>query len=97
MRRSTKPAIPDHSVLNGSTDVLEHILDHDHCDPDIRNRLDGDTPLHIAVRQRWEDHPGMRLYLGASSLTATYHADSSWVAPRGRRGHAVAISGVEAS
>lgn len=56
----------DDSVLNGSTDVLEHILDHDSCDPDIRNRLDGDTPLHIAVRQRWEDQPGMRLYLGRS-------------------------------
>lgn len=44
--------------------MLEHILDHESCDPDIRNRLDGDTPLHIAVRQRWDDQPGMRLYLG---------------------------------
>ncbi|BEI84649.1 hypothetical protein CcaverHIS002_0500500 [Cutaneotrichosporon cavernicola] len=59
-----------YAVLHGSTDVLEHILDHDHCDPDIRNRLDGDTPLHIAVRQRWDDQPGMRLYLVGSLLEA---------------------------
>jgi hypothetical protein len=50
--------------MNGSTDILEHLLDHDSCDPDVRNRLGGDTPLHIAVRQKWEDQPGMRLYLG---------------------------------
>lgn len=50
--------------MNGSTDVLEHILDHDSCNPDVRNRLGGDTPLHIAVRQTWKDQPGMRLYLG---------------------------------
>lgn len=50
--------------MNGSTDILEHLLDHDSCNPDVRNRLGGDTPLHIAVRQKWEDQPGMRLYLG---------------------------------
>lgn len=60
-----------HSVMNGSTDVLEHILDHDSCNPDVRNRLNGDTPLHIAVRQRWEDHPGMRLYIGESWMSAS--------------------------
>jgi hypothetical protein len=60
-------AVAHNSVLHGSTDVLEHILDHESCDPDIRNRLDGDTALHIAVRQRWDDQPGMRLYLGECS------------------------------
>lgn len=57
-----------HRIMNGSTDVLEHILDHESCNPDVRNRLGGDTPLHIAVRQRWEDQPGMRLYLGECDL-----------------------------
>ncbi|RSH87657.1 uncharacterized protein EHS24_000170 [Apiotrichum porosum] len=59
-----------YAVMNGSTDVLEHILAHDSCNPDIRNRLAGDTPLHIAVRNKWEDHPGMRLYLVGSLLEA---------------------------
>jgi len=67
--RVTRLRANPHSIMNGSTDVLEHILNHDSCDPDIRNRLAGDTPLHIAVRQKWEDHPGMRLYLGALGLT----------------------------
>ena len=32
---------------------------------DLRNRLNGDTPLHIAVRQRWEGSEGLRLWLGS--------------------------------
>ena len=44
--------------------MLEDILCHETCDVDLRNRLNGDTPLHIAVRQRWEDSEGLRLFLG---------------------------------
>lgn len=71
--------------MNGSTDVLEHILAHDSCNPDIRNRLAGDTPLHIAVRNKWEDHPGMRLYLGAldsgHTVMAVQVMHRSWTDP----------------
>ena len=35
---------------------------------DVRNRLAGDTPLHIAVRTRYDDAPGLRLYLGTSLI-----------------------------
>lgn len=52
-------------IQNASTNVLETILCHDTCDVDIRNR-NGDTPLHVAVRNRWEGHEGLRRYLGAS-------------------------------
>ena len=54
-------------IIQASTSVLEHILCHDTCDVDLRNRLNGDTPLHLAVRQRWEDMHGLRLHLGDSS------------------------------
>jgi hypothetical protein len=54
-------------VQNASTNVLEHLLDHESCDVDPRNRQHGDTPLHIAIRQKWEDHEGLRLYLGKST------------------------------
>lgn len=37
-------------ALNGSTDVLEHILSHEDCDVDPVNRLDKQTPLHFALR-----------------------------------------------
>jgi len=54
------------SIQNASTNVLDHLLSHDTCDVDPRNRLGGDTPLHIAIRQKWEDHEGLRVYLGMS-------------------------------
>ncbi|GFZ43009.1 hypothetical protein JCM24511_00727 [Saitozyma sp. JCM 24511] len=57
-------------VIHASTSVLEPILCHDSCDVDLRTRLQGDTPLHIAVRQRWEESPGLRLYLVESLLEA---------------------------
>lgn len=58
-----------YAVQNASTNVLETILCHDTCDVDIRNR-NGDTPLHIAVRNRWEEHEGLRLYLLENLLEA---------------------------
>ena len=50
--------------MNASTTVLEMLLDHASCDVDLRNRLAGDTPLHLAVRERWEGQQGLRLFLG---------------------------------
>jgi ankyrin repeat protein len=49
-------ACPDYSgrlsfsARQGSTDVIEHILSHDECDVDPVNRIDGDTPLHLALQ-----------------------------------------------
>ncbi|VDC03176.1 unnamed protein product [Peniophora sp. CBMAI 1063] len=34
----------------GNTDVLEHILSHEECDVDPLNRLDKQTPLHLAAQ-----------------------------------------------
>jgi hypothetical protein len=58
--------VADNSIQNASTSVLEHLLDHDTCDVDPKNRLNGDTPLHLAIRGKWEDHVGLRVYLGKS-------------------------------
>ncbi|KAH8825650.1 ankyrin repeat-containing domain protein [Flagelloscypha sp. PMI_526] len=55
------------AVLNGSTDILEHILEHDGCDVDPLNRLDKATPLHLAVKL---EHPDLRRYVVESLLDA---------------------------
>ncbi|KAK1920895.1 hypothetical protein DB88DRAFT_501416 [Papiliotrema laurentii] len=59
-----------YAIQYASTSVLEDILCHETCDVDLRNRLNGDTPLHIAVRQRWEDSEGLRLFLVENLLEA---------------------------
>jgi hypothetical protein len=59
-----------HSIINASTTILDPLLCHDTCDVDLRNRLNGDTPLHIAVRQRWEEFEGLRLFLVENLLEA---------------------------
>ncbi|KAH8119814.1 ankyrin repeat-containing domain protein [Phellopilus nigrolimitatus] len=41
-----------YAVSQGSTDVLEHILEHEDCDVDPINRLEGATPLHLALKMR---------------------------------------------
>lgn len=61
--------VADDRIQNASTSVLEHLLDHDTCDVDPKNRLNGDTPLHLAIRGKWEDHEGLRVYLGKSDLS----------------------------
>lgn len=38
------------SIIYASTTVLEHILCHEQCDVDLQNKLQRDTPLHLAVR-----------------------------------------------
>ncbi|KAL0952088.1 hypothetical protein HGRIS_008724 [Hohenbuehelia grisea] len=35
---------------SASTEVLEHILSHEDCDVDPVNRLEGATPMHLALR-----------------------------------------------
>jgi uncharacterized protein len=37
-------------VLSTSLIVLDHILSHDECDVDPVNPVNGDTPLHVAVK-----------------------------------------------
>ncbi|WWC69032.1 uncharacterized protein I206_102968 [Kwoniella pini CBS 10737] len=59
-----------YAIIHASTSILEPLLEHETCDVDIRNRLQGDTPLHIAVRNRWEEHEGLRLYLVGHLLEA---------------------------
>ncbi|WVQ87928.1 hypothetical protein IAS59_001659 [Cryptococcus gattii] len=59
-----------YAVIHASTNVLEPILCHDTCDVDLKNRLQGDTPLHIAVRNRWDQYEGLRLWLVRSLLEA---------------------------
>ncbi|KAF8600850.1 ankyrin [Ceratobasidium sp. AG-I] len=39
-----------YAAANASLDVLEHILEQDECDVDLQNRIEGHTPLHLAVR-----------------------------------------------
>jgi len=36
--------------LHGSSEVLNELLDHENCDVDYTNRLEGATPLHLAVK-----------------------------------------------
>lgn len=55
------------SAMNGSTDVLEHILSHDECDVDPINRMEKQTPLHCALRI---DHPQLRVAVIESLLDA---------------------------
>lgn len=45
----------DFRVINGSLDILDHILEHESCDVDPVNRLDGATPLHIAIQKAAEE------------------------------------------
>lgn len=61
-------------MANSSTDVLEHILSHDNCDVDPVNRIDGQTPLHLAVK---ESDPEMRAWLVETLLDAG--ADTTFV------------------
>ncbi|KAI0789561.1 ankyrin repeat-containing domain protein [Abortiporus biennis] len=39
-----------YAAAGGCTEVLEHILSHDECDVDPINRLEGATPLHLALK-----------------------------------------------
>ena len=51
----------------GSVQVLDEILEQDGCDVDYTNRLEGATPLHLAVKIK---EPELRAYVVDSLLDA---------------------------
>jgi uncharacterized protein len=55
------------SVMQMSTDVLEHILSEDECDVDPINRVDKATPLHLAIKL---EDPEARWHIVESLLDA---------------------------
>jgi hypothetical protein len=57
-----------HSIIYASTTVLDHILEHDQCDVDLQNKLQRDTPLHLAVKIEENGREGLREYLGESQI-----------------------------
>lgn len=44
------------SAKTGSIGCLEVLVNDDEVDLDIQNTLEGDTPLHLAVKHASEDH-----------------------------------------
>lgn len=44
------------SAKAGSIGCLEVLVNHDDIDLDIKNTLEGQTPLHIAVQYANQDH-----------------------------------------
>jgi ankyrin repeat protein len=54
-------------ALHGSPEVLNELLEHEGCDVDYTNHLEGATPLHLAVKI---EHPGLRAYIVDSLLDA---------------------------
>ncbi|KAJ4000186.1 hypothetical protein F5050DRAFT_1804408 [Lentinula boryana] len=65
--RNISDVLTYHSVQNGSTDVLEHILSHEACDVDPINRINRATPLHLACQLKDD---GMRAHMVESLLEA---------------------------
>jgi hypothetical protein len=59
-----------YSIIYASTTVLDHILEHDQCDVDLQNKLQRDTPLHLAVKIEENGREGLREYLGESNTYA---------------------------
>lgn len=55
------------SVIHGSTDVLEHILEHEDCDVDPINSIEKATPLHLAIKI---EHVDLRKFIVESLLDA---------------------------
>jgi uncharacterized protein len=51
----------------GSPDVLNELLEHEGCDVDYTNRLEGATPLHLAVKI---EERGLRAYIADCLLDA---------------------------
>jgi len=52
---------------HGSPDVLNELLEHEGCDVDYTNRLEGATPLHLAVKI---EERGLRAYITDCLLDA---------------------------
>jgi hypothetical protein len=53
--------------MYASISALEHILSHEECDVDLRNRLEKATPLHLALKL---EDPKERLEVVRSLLDA---------------------------
>lgn len=56
-----------YAASHGSPDVLEELLEHEGCDVDYTNRLEGATPLHLAVKI---EEPELRAYITDCLLDA---------------------------
>ena len=52
---------------HGSPEVLDRLLEHEGCDVDYINRLEGATPLHLAVKI---EEPELRAYITDCLLDA---------------------------
>ncbi|KAH8085686.1 hypothetical protein HD553DRAFT_310039 [Filobasidium floriforme] len=70
-----------YAIIYASTTVLDHILEHDQCDVDLQNKLQRDTPLHLAVKIEENGREGLREYLvqqlvdaGASPMIRDRHS-----------------------
>ena len=61
-------------ALHGSPEVLDTLLEHEDCDVDYTNRLEGATPLHLGVKI---EEPELRAYITDCLLDAG--ADMSYV------------------
>ena len=57
-------------VINASPYILDLILEHESCDVDPVNRLDGATPLHVALRKAAEETDPDRISVIESLLEA---------------------------
>jgi len=56
-----------YAALHGSPEVLDELLEHEGCDVDYTNRLEGATPLHLAVKI---EEPELRAYITDCLLDA---------------------------
>jgi uncharacterized protein len=53
--------------LHGSLEALDKLLEYEGCDVDYINRLEGATPLHLAVKIK---QPELRAFIADSLLDA---------------------------
>lgn len=68
-----RSALDPLSVLHQSLSILDHLLTHEECDVDIQNRVQRDTPLHLAIKvEEGDGRFGLREYLGRSWSVAAH-------------------------
>ncbi|KAI0003866.1 ankyrin repeat-containing domain protein [Russula compacta] len=71
-----------YAASKGSVEVLEELLEYDGCDVDYINRIEGATPLHLAVKL---EEPELRALIVDSLLDAgadTSIKDKAGLVPR---------------
>ena len=59
--------MPRTRASHGSSEVLNELLEHEDCDVDYTNRLEGATPLHLAVKIK---DPELRAFITDCLLDA---------------------------